>query len=61
MGVYRVANILCNRDGCDVDEAKDRIATALYLMSEANYDPDECEAIMAEELGLEMDYILDLL
>lgn len=60
-GIYRVADILCRRDGCDVDEAKDRIATAMHFMAEANYDPEACERIMAEELGLEPDYILDLL
>jgi hypothetical protein len=56
-----LVDILCNRDGCNIDEAEERIDETLRLMEEANYDPEECEEIMAEELGLEPDYIIDLL
>lgn len=56
-----IVDILCNRDGCSVDEADRRIDEALELMEEANFDPEECEEIMADELGLEPDYIIDLL
>ena len=56
-----IVDILCNRDGCSIDEAEERIDAALELMEEANFDPDECEEIMADELGLEPDYIIDLL
>lgn len=60
-GHERIASILCRRDGCTLEEAKERIVNALRLMEEANYGPCECEDIMQEELGLEMDYIFDLL
>lgn len=56
-----IVDILCRRDGCNIDEAEERIDEALQLMEDANFDPEECENIMAEELGLEPDYIIDLL
>ena len=56
-----IIDILCNRDGCNIDEADERIDETLRRMEQANFDPDECEEIMAEELGLEPDYIIDLL
>lgn len=56
-----ITDILCRRDGCNIDEAEERIDETLRLMEEANFDPEECEEIMAEELGLEPDYIIDLL
>lgn len=56
-----IIKILCNRDGCNEDEADRRIDEALERMEEVNFDPEECEDIMAEELGLEPDYIIDLL
>ena len=56
-----IVDILCRRDGCSEDEADRRIDAALERMEEANFDPEECEEIMADELGLEPDYIIDLL
>lgn len=56
-----IVDILCNRDGCKIEEAEDRIDEAMRLMEEANFDPEACDEIMAEELGLEPDYIIDLL
>lgn len=56
-----ITDILCNRDGYNIDEAERRIDETLERMEEANFDPEECEEIMAEELGLEPDYIIDLL
>lgn len=53
--------VLCRRDGITVKEAKALVSEAILRMAEANYDPEECEDIMAEVLGLEMDYIFDLL
>lgn len=57
----RVVDILCRRDGCTREEAMTRINETVRLMSECNYNPIECEDIMLEELGLEMDYIFDIL
>ncbi len=31
------------------------------MMEDCNYDPNECEDIMSCELGLEPDYIMDVL
>jgi hypothetical protein len=56
-----IKDILCDRDGCSIDDAEERIDETLRRMEEVNFDPDECEEIMAEELGLEPDYIIDLL
>lgn len=60
-GAKRVADILCRRDDISLVEAKERISNAILRMAECQYDPIECEDIMMDELGLEMDYIFDLL
>lgn len=60
-GAQRIIRILCDRDGCTYSEAKERVSEATLRMAECSYDPIECEDIMAEVLGLEMDYIFDLL
>ncbi len=61
MGIDRVINILMNRDGCDYDEALARINEAKRLMEQCDYQSYLCEDILMEELGLEMDYIFDIL
>lgn len=60
-GRQRVAKILCHRDDITMEEAERLIDEALELMADTGYDIFECEDIMAEVLGLEMDYIFDLL
>ena len=55
-----IVDILCRRDGCSIEEAEERIDEVMQLMEEANFDPEECEEIMMSELGLEPDYIIDL-
>lgn len=57
----KVAAILCRRDGCTLSEAEERIDEVMQMMADVDYDPEICECIMACELGLEMDYIFDLL
>lgn len=57
----RVVEILMNRDNLTRREAEDRVIEVKQLMEDCNYDPEECVDIMSEELGLEMDYIEDLL
>ncbi len=52
-----VIDILCRRDGINEAEAKARILCALTRMDEECFDPEACEDIMMEELGLEMDYL----
>ena len=60
-GHERIASILCRRDDCTPEEAQERIDETLRQMESVNYSPSYCEDIIMEELGLEMDYIFDLL
>jgi hypothetical protein len=56
----QVVEILMNRDGCTQEEAEQRLAECRALCEESlNYL--EVEDIIASELGLEMDYIFDIL
>lgn len=57
----RVIEILCRRDGISVKEAKARVRSVQEQLASVNYDYDEVEDIMANELGLEMDFAMDLL
>lgn len=57
----RVVDILCRRGGMTVKQAKRLVSDTILAMAQANYDPEECEDIMMNMLGLEMDYIFDLL
>ena len=52
-----IIEILCRRDGIGVKEASQRIIEVQDLIAQCNYDYDEVEDIMANYLGLEMDYI----
>ena len=56
-----IIKILMERDGDTEEEAIDRIKEVKKMMEECDYDPDEVEDIVMENLGLEMDYIFDLL
>lgn len=57
----RIIDILMKRDGNTREEAIARVKETKDMMAECNYDPFESEEIFMEELGLEMDYIVDLL
>ena len=57
----RVVEILINRDGITQQEAEDMISDVKRQMEECNYDPAECEDIFMSELGLEMDYLMDII
>ena len=57
----RIVKILMERDGIDEDEAKERVEEVREMMADCEYDPTECEFVVAEELGLELDYIFDLI
>jgi len=57
----RIIEILMKRDGNTEKEAKERIKEVMDMFVECNYDADESEKIMMEQLGLEMDYIEDSL
>ena len=63
MGAMRVVDILMNRDGLTKEEASDLVnetRQCIYNVLEGG-SYDEVEDIMYENLGLEMDYITDIL
>lgn len=59
--VNRIVEILCRRDGMTIDEATERLEEVRELAEDAIHNYDSMESLLADELGLEMDYIMDLL
>lgn len=57
----RVIEILIQRDGITAAEAQSILDDVSGMFKECDYDPDECENIMQSQLGLEPDYIIDVL
>ena len=57
--VNEVVRILMERDGMTRAEAQERVDEVREMLAEA--DPWEAEEILADELGLEMDYIFDIM
>lgn len=57
----RVVEILCRRDGITKEEAEQKINEVREMIYDCGCDYDEAEDIMSNELGLEMDYIEDLI
>lgn len=57
----RIIEILCRRDGIGVAEATQRIREVQDMLDQCNWGYEEVEEILANELGLEMDYIHDLI
>lgn len=57
----RIIEILMRRDGYSRKEAVDIVNDVRSMMKDCNYDPDKSEEIFVSELGLEIDYIPDLL
>ena len=56
-----IVMILMTRDGMTAEEATKRLRDVQQRAKEALYDAEVVEELMADELGLEMDYIFDLL
>ena len=56
-----VAEILMKRDSISAEEAKYLIDSCIQAMEEVGYEPAECEEILMDHLGLEPDYLIDLL
>ena len=54
-----VIRVLMERDGLTREEANERLEEVREMVYDA--DPYEAEDILADELGLEMDYIFDIL
>lgn len=57
----RVVEILMRRDDLTQQEAENRVSEVKQMMEDCAYDPEECVDIVQDELGLEMDYIEDIL
>ena len=59
----KIVDILMKRDGLTRDEAEQRVEETREMMNDAvgSGDYEEVEDIMCSELGLEMDYIFDIL
>lgn len=56
-----IISILMKRDGDTYEEAKGRVLDVVDMMGDCDYDPVECEDIFINFLGLEIDYLPDLL
>lgn len=57
----KVTKILMERDNLTREEAEELIANVREQMCDCNYDPIECEDIFESELGLELDYLFEIL
>lgn len=60
----QIVNVLMNRDGMSVSEAKRKLSEVRMMVMGVIADGGDCaevEEIMIDELGLEPDYIYDLL
>lgn len=57
----KIAAILCRRDGITFAEAEALIKLTIEEIEEADGDYETVTDIMMNNLGLEMDYIFDLL
>ncbi len=62
-GINKVISILMKRDDMTLEDARDLVADVREQIEEAVADGDYeyAEDIMLSELGLEMDYIFDIL
>ena len=62
-GHERIIDILIRRDEITLEEAREQVEETVILINESVECGSYCEVedILAEELGLEMDYIFDLL
>lgn len=55
----KIIEILMKRDGMSLSDAKDLVNETREMLLTS--DPFEADDIMADQLGLEPDYIMDLL
>lgn len=56
----RVIEILMRRDDLAQQEAEDRVVEVQQMMEDCGYNPEECDDILMEYLGLEPDYLMDI-
>jgi hypothetical protein len=57
----RVVKILMERDGLTQREATRQLKEVREMLYDCGFDPVESEDIVLSELGLEMDYIFDII
>ena len=57
----KVVKILMERDDLSQAEAEELLREVRDMLEECNYDPEESEDIISSELGLELDYTMDIL
>ena len=57
----KIVKILMERDGITEQEAQEMVQETVNMMDECDYNPIECEDIMLSDLGLEIDYLFDIL
>ena len=57
----KIRDILCRRDGMSPEEAQALIDQTIEEIHATDYDYEEVIDIMMSNLGLEGDYLLDLL
>lgn len=57
----KVVEILMRRDSMSENEAKELVATTRKMLHECHGDYEEAVDIMQQELGLEPDYIMDII
>lgn len=57
----RVVSILMKRDGMTKVEAVNYLNDVRRELESCSYNPEECEDIIYDELGLELDYLDDIL
>lgn len=57
----RIAKILMERDDLTKEEAEEEIKEVQSMMEDCGYNPEECEDILQSQLGLEPDYLMDII
>lgn len=56
-----VVKILMKRDRLTEEEAKHEVEMVRDMIEDCDYDPEQVEEIIMSELGLELDYVTDIL
>ncbi|MCD8013280.1 MAG: hypothetical protein LUG99_08910 [Lachnospiraceae bacterium] len=57
----QIVDVLMRRDGMTKAEATAKLKEVRKMVRECGYDAEEVEDIMASELGLELDYVFELI
>lgn len=60
-GISNLEAVLMKRDGLTLYEARKQINHVRQMFMDCNYDADRCEQIMYDELGVELDYLFDII